>query len=340
MTDQITILIPSDLKGQRLDKVISDLVPDISRSRLKSLIKDGQVAFSNGRRVKSPSQKVHDGDKYILSVPEAEDPLPLAEDIPLDIVYEDADLIVVNKPAGMVVHPAPGSPKSTLVNALLHHCAGSLSGIGGVKRPGIVHRIDKETSGLLVMAKHDKAHNGLAKQFADHSIDRLYSAFCRGEPKELNARIEGNIGRHPGDRKKMAVVSELDGRWAATHFRALDYYMSGNKTVATHIECKLETGRTHQVRVHMNNIGHPLIGDPVYGNLGKFPSTTGQMVRSALMGFKRQALHARSLGFIHPISGAPLKFETELPSDMKDLIDALSSHGKVFPADSKPFDQS
>lgn len=336
MTDKIKITITGAHQGQRLDKVIADLVPDISRSRLKSLIKDGQVSFSSGRIVTSPSAKVKADEKYLIATPEPVDADPQPENIPLDVVYEDDDLIVVNKPAGMVVHPAPGSPTGTLVNALLHHCKGSLSGIGGVKRPGIVHRIDKETSGLLVMAKHDKAHNGLAVQFADHSITRLYTAICRGQPEELKARIEGNIGRHSGDRKKMAVTP-LEGRWAATNYRAVKYLMSGNKTVATEIECKLETGRTHQIRVHMTSILHPLIGDPVYGNSGKFPATTEPMIRNALSSFKRQALHARVLGFNHPISGKALTFETQLPSDISSLISTFEKHGTIYDAGSEPF---
>lgn len=338
MTDTLTITITPDRVGQRLDKVIADLVPDISRSRLKSLIKDGQVTFSSGRVVTSPSGKVKQDEKYILTLPVAIDATPVAENIPLDVIYEDDDLIVVNKPAGMVVHPAPGSPTGTLVNALLHHCAGSLSGIGGVRRPGIVHRIDKDTSGLLVMAKHDKSHHGLADQFADHSITRLYNAICKGHPKEITGRIEGNIGRHSGDRKKMAVVSDFDGKHAVSHYRTLTHFQSAAKDIASLVELKLETGRTHQIRVHMQHIGHPLIGDPVYCQSTKWPSGINQHVRSALSAFKRQALHARVLGFIHPISGKRLTFESQLPSDMDALITTLSDFGTAYPVDSARFE--
>ncbi len=324
MNDLFEINVTAATAATRLDKLLADALPDISRSRLKALIKEGNITVG-GKTANSPSAKVKDGETYILTIPEAEDAEPQAENIPLDVIFEDDHLIIVNKPAGMVVHPAPGSPTGTLVNALLHHCAGSLSGIGGVKRPGIVHRIDKETSGLLVMAKHDKAHNGLAEQFADHSIERKYTAVCRGIPNPLNGFVEGNIARHPVDRKRMAV-SENGGKWAKTHYRTVNTFMQAGHAIATEIECQLETGRTHQVRVHMAHINHPLVGDPVYNRNNKVSALIKGKPRAALQSFGRQALHARSLGFIHPIEGKPFKFESELPYDMKELLETLDAY--------------
>jgi len=320
------ITVGPDQAGIRLDKLLSDTLPDLSRSRLQALIKEGQVLLAGSpAKIKSPSRAVKPGEVFTVHIPVPEDAVPVPQDIPLDVVYEDEHLIVVNKAPGMVVHPAPGSPDGTLVNALLHHCAGSLSGIGGVKRPGIVHRIDKETSGLLIMAKHDKAHNGLAEQFADHSIERLYTAVCKGHPVPPARRIEGNIARHPVDRKRMAVT-ENGGKWAATHYRTLKQYQQAGTPLASLIECKLETGRTHQVRVHMAHIGHPLVGDPVYARAGKVASNIKGPARDALLSFKRQALHARVLGFLHPITGQRFKFESDLPYDMKELLEALDRY--------------
>lgn len=324
MNDTVEIAVPAKAEGTRLDKLLADALPDVSRSRLKALIKEGHVAI-HGKTIKSPSYGVKQGDIFSVTTPEPEDPEPQPEAIPLDIVFEDTDLIVVNKPAGMVVHPAPGAPSGTLVNALLHHCGDSLSGIGGVKRPGIVHRIDKETSGLLVMAKNDKAHNGLAEQFANHTTERRYVAVCKGHPMPPTGRIEGNIARHPVDRKRMAV-SERGGKWAVTHYRPLATYAQAGTPLATQIECKLETGRTHQIRVHMAHIGHALIGDPVYGHSGKLSSRIKGPARAALQSFNRQALHAKSLGFRHPISGELFKFESELPYDIKQLLEALDPY--------------
>ncbi len=324
MNDTFDIEVSTDTAGTRLDKLLTDAMPDVSRSRIKALIKDGHVTCA-GTNIKSPSKTVRAGDVYHVAIPEPDDPEPQPENIPLDVIFEDEHLIVVNKPAGMVVHPAAGSPNGTLVNALLHHCEGSLSGIGGVKRPGIVHRIDKETSGLLVVAKHEKAHNGLAEQFADHSIERRYAAICKGHPKQGVGRIEGNIARHPVDRKRMAV-SETGGKWAATNFKVIESYAQGGTPLASEIECKLETGRTHQIRVHMAHIGHALIGDPVYSRAVKLPSTVKGTARAAIQSFKRQALHAKSLGFIHPISGETFKFDSELPYDIKALLEALSPY--------------
>ncbi len=295
----------------RLDKALAEATK-LSRERIKSLIADGHVEIA-GKPATSPSAKLAGGEMYRITLPPPEPLETIAQDIPLDIVFEDAHLLVVNKPAGMVVHPAAGNPDGTLVNALLHHCKGALSGINGVARPGIVHRIDKDTSGLLVVAKSDAAHEGLAKQFADHSITRRYQAVCAGHPNPSAGTIEGRIGRSDKDRKKMAVLPETAtrGKHAVTHYETVRRLAH-----AALIECRLETGRTHQVRVHCASIGHPLLGDPVYGR-------TPKPLRSILsdLGFARQALHAASLGFIHPVSGERLDFCAELPHDMRELID-------------------
>lgn len=298
--------------GLRLDRALADLLPDLSRERLKTLIAEGRVRSEQPGRINA-SMKVAEGQTFSITVPAAA-PLDAApQDIPLAIVHEDPDLVVVDKPAGLVVHPAAGNLDGTLVNALLHHCAGQLSGIGGVARPGIVHRIDKDTSGLLVVAKTDKAHEGLARQFKDHSIDRLYAAVVYGYPAPPAGVIDTWIGRSDADRKKMAVHREGRGKHAVTHYRMIDRLRG-----AAMVECRLETGRTHQVRVHMAHIGHPLIGDPVYGRERK-----GFKSILETLGFKRQALHARTLGFIHPVTGAPLLFQSALPSDMQELLSAL-----------------
>lgn len=298
--------------GMRLDRALADLLPDLSRERIKALIGDGLVTGTQGGRI-SGSLKVGTGQSFRVLVPP---PAPLdtvAQDIPLVVVHEDADLIVIDKPAGLVVHPAAGNADGTLVNALLHHCAGRLSGIGGVARPGIVHRIDKDTSGLLVVAKTDKAHEGLARQFKDHSIDRLYAAIVYGQPMPAAGTVDSWIGRSDADRKKMAVHREGRGKHAVTHYRTLER-LAG----AAMVECRLETGRTHQVRVHMAHLGHPLIGDPVYGRERKgFKSVL------ETLGFKRQALHAKTLGFIHPVTERPLLFESALPTDMQELLSEL-----------------
>lgn len=323
MSNRLQISVRDDQSGIRLDKLLSDNLPDMSRSRLQSLIKGGCVSEGE-RTITAPSRSVKPGELYVLVVPDAEDAEPAPEKIPLDIVFEDEHLVVVNKPAGMVVHPAPGSPSGTLVNALLHHCKGSLSGIGGVKRPGIVHRIDKDTSGLLVVAKHDKAHTGLAEQFAAHSVERRYRAVCKGIPNPADGRIEGNIGRNPKDRKKMAVVAH-GGKPAVTYYKTLENFQQAGRPLAAHIECRLETGRTHQVRVHMLQAGHPLIGDPLYAR-NSLPSFVKGGARDALAGFKRQALHAKTLGFLHPFTSEAFKFDSELPYDMSRLLDGLQTY--------------
>ncbi|EDP64730.1 Pseudouridylate synthase, 23S RNA-specific [alpha proteobacterium BAL199] len=312
---------PSDRIDRWLARCLEDREtdPPLSRNRLKTLILDGRL-FVNGATITDPSSPVKPGATYRIDVPEATPAIPEAQDLPLTVVYEDAALIVIDKPAGMTVHPAPGAPKDTLVNALIAHCGDSLSGIGGVKRPGIVHRIDKDTSGLLVVAKTDAAHHALAARFADHSIDRAYRALCWGRPIPPAGRIEGAIGRHPRDRIRMAVRPEGSGKAAVTHFRTVRAF----NEAATLLECRLETGRTHQIRVHLTHIGHPLVGDPVYGRgrsakLGGLPEET----RDRLHGFSRQALHAAVLGFNHPITGEPLRFESPLPEDLAALIDDL-----------------
>ena len=298
----------------RLDKALAEAT-GLSRERVKGLIADGAVEVG-GKQVKSGSAKLSGGESYRIALPPPEPLEAEPQDIPLDIVFEDEHLLVVNKPAGMVVHPAAGNPDGTLVNALLFHCAGKLSGINGVARPGIVHRIDKDTSGLLVVAKSDAAHESLARQFADHSITRRYLAVCAGHPNPPSGTISGRLGRSDRDRKKMAVLPDdsTRGKHAVTHYvtvKRLDH--------ASLIECRLETGRTHQVRVHCASIGHALLGDPTYG---RTPKPLRTLLES--LDFQRQALHAARLGFIHPISGESLDFCAELPADMRELIDETS----------------
>ena len=295
----------------RLDKALAEATA-LSRERVKALIGDGAVAV-DGAKASSASAKVAPGTSFRIVLPPPE-PLDIeAQDIPLDIVFEDEHLLVVNKPAGMVVHPAAGNRDGTLVNALLHHCRGQLSGINGIERPGIVHRIDKDTSGLLVVAKSDAAHEGLATQFADHSIHRRYLAVCAGHPNPPEGTVSARLGRSDADRKKMTVLPDdaRRGKHAVTHYKLLRK-LAG----CALIECRLETGRTHQVRVHCASIGHPLIGDPVYG---RNPASIRPLLRD--LGFARQALHAAELGFIHPVSGERREFRAELPADMQELID-------------------
>lgn len=314
--------VPAD----RIDRWLAAAVvrledaPSLSRSRLKSLILQGNVSDDSGK-ITDPSGAVKPGAVYRIAVPPPEAAEPEGQDLPLDVIFEDADLIVVDKPAGMTVHPAPGSPRDTLVNALIAHCGDSLSGIGGVRRPGIVHRIDKDTSGLLVVAKTDRAHAALAARFAAHDIDRAYLAMCFGNPVPPAGRIDAPIGRHPKDRKRMAVVAEARGRYAVTHYRTLE-----RPEGAALLECRLETGRTHQIRVHLSHIGHPLIGDPVYGRgHGARLSRIPQASREAVRAFPRQALHAAVLGFDHPVTGEPLSFESPLPRDLTGLLRALGA---------------
>ena len=309
---EVEIALDASHAGWRLDRALADTVPSLSRERLKVLTKSGALT-RDGKAVRDPATKVKGDERFTLAIP---DPIPAhnePQEIPLPIVFEDEHLLVVDKPAGLVVHPAAGNRDGTLVNALLHHCGGSLSGIGGVARPGIVHRIDKDTSGLLVIAKHDKAHEGLARQFADHSIDRRYLAIVSGVPRQAEGSVDAPLARSPQNRKKIAIVSAGKGKRAVTHWKRLDLLND-----AALVECRLETGRTHQVRVHMASIGHPLVGDPVYGR--------GKTVHRKLLNqldFKRQALHAAHLGFIHPVTKGRLSFDSALPSDMQELFTAL-----------------
>jgi len=297
----------------RLDKALADAT-ELSRERIKALIAEGRVSVM-GRPASQPSLKVAGGSPFAIRVPQAAPAEAEAQDIPLVVVYEDEHLLVVDKPAGLVVHPAAGNLDGTLVNALLHHCRGQLSGIGGVARPGIVHRIDKDTSGLLVVAKTDRAHEGLAQQFAAHSIARAYRAVASGMPRPAQGRIEGAIARSPNNRKKMAIVEDGRGKHAITHYRVLESLKS-----ASLVECRLETGRTHQVRVHMASIGHALLGDPVYG---RTPSSLRPVLDR--LGFRRQALHAAELGFLHPVNGETVHLVSPLPPDMVALISDLKN---------------
>ncbi len=330
-------LVLGEAPGGRLDKALARVVPEgvtLSRSRLVALIREGALRTPGGAVVDDPRGKPEPGMRFVLSLPAPEDIEAGPENIALDVIHEDAELIVVNKPVGMVVHPAPGTPSGTLVNALLHHCGDTLSGVGGAKRPGIVHRIDKDTSGILVVAKSDRAHQGLARQFADHSIERLYDAFVWGVPLASDPRLLGlgaarfeaggvlkitaPIARHAHDRKKMAVVTS-GGRHAVTRAALVERFGD----MAAHVECQLETGRTHQIRVHMTHVGHPLMGDPVYGRARTIPKTASHKTREMLAGFTRQALHARLLGFVHPVSGQSMSFEAHMPADMVALASVL-----------------
>lgn len=289
--------------GQRMDRWLSDCCSELSRSALQSLMEQGLV-LRRGKPV-NKKEKVAAGDTVQLTLPDPQPIEAVPQPIPLDIVYEDEHLLVVNKPKGMVVHPAPGNPDGTLVNALLYHCAGGLSGIGGAIRPGIVHRIDKDTSGLLVVAKDDATHQGLSEQMAVHDIHRVYHAVVYGNLKEDCGTVDAPIGRDPKDRKKMAVTL-TNSKPARTHWRVLERFGT-----FTYIACQLETGRTHQIRVHMTSIGHPLAGDPVYGP------------RNVIRSLNGQCLHAKELGFVHPITGEVLRFDSELPPYFQDYLTRL-----------------
>jgi len=324
------LALPAGEAPDRLDRVLARLWNDLSRSRLQALIREGRVAV-NGATVSDPGQKIAGGATVTLDLPPPMPAEPMAESIPLTVVYEDTDLIVIDKPAGLVVHPAAGHDTGTLVNALIAHCGESLSGIGGVKRPGIVHRLDKDTSGLLVVAKNDRAHQGLAQQFADHGrtgpLERAYLALVWGVPNRNRGTVEAALGRSSHNREKMAVVPEARGRYAITHYEVLETLPPAPaEPVATLVRCELETGRTHQIRVHMAHIGHPLLGDDPYGSGFKTKAkrlSEGQ--QEALRQLGRQALHAAVLGFEHPVSGKPLRFESPLPADLAQLVSALRS---------------
>ena len=309
------------MANTRLDRALAELAASLgdagqglSRARVQALIKQGAVYGEGEVKASQPSAIVKAGAVYHITLPEPVPAKPMAEAIDLPIVYEDADVIVIDKPAGMVVHPAAGNYQGTLVNALLAHCGASLSGIGGVARPGIVHRLDKDTSGLMVVAKHDAAHQGLSRQFADRTLSRVYQAVVWGVPHPTKGSIEGAIGRHPRNRQKMAVVAR-GGKAALTHY----VLMQAFGTLASLVECRLATGRTHQIRVHMAHIRHPLVGDPLYG--GRQPRGGPALLRE----FLRQALHAAELKFIHPISGKSMVFKAKMPDDLRRLIAALKA---------------
>ena len=335
--DLVTFRI-GDNPPARLDKALARDVPEeatLSRSRIARLIADGAVRV-DGRVETEATARVAAGAEVEITVGAAEESHIVAQALPLAVVWEDTDLIVVDKPAGMVVHPGPGNADGTLVNALIHHCGTSLSGVGGMMRPGIVHRIDKETSGLLVAAKTDRAHQGLSAQFAAHDVERHYLALCHGVPDKGDPRlrgvegvsfepggilrIEANLDRHRADRQKQAVTRS-GGRHAVTRVRVEEVF--GAPPVCALVDCWLETGRTHQIRVHLAHVGHALLGDPVYGGRRKVSAVALGGAAEAAMAFPRQALHAATLGFVHPVTGEEMRFESPLPQDMADLIERL-----------------
>ena len=301
------VLMAREDAGERLDRALSRHAADLSRSRIKALVEEGRVAC-DGQPVRDPATKVRAGQRFDIFVPEPVPARPQAERIALSIVFEDEELLVVDKPAGLVVHPAAGNPDGTLVNALLAHCGDSLSGIGGVARPGIVHRLDKDTSGLMVVAKTDRAHQGLSRQFAGRELSRDYLAVVAGVPVRATGEVAGAIGRSPANRKKMAVVAR-GGKAALTRYKVERTF----GTDASLVRCGLATGRTHQIRVHMAAIGHPLLGDPLYG----------RKPRAAHLRFGRQALHAERLAFAHPVSGERVTVEAPVPADLDALLTAL-----------------
>jgi 23S rRNA pseudouridine1911/1915/1917 synthase len=309
----INVALQPSHQGWRLDRALADAVPTLSRERLKALIRSGALESLGSAAIRDPALKVRGCEAFLLTVPEPTPAHNEPQDIPLRIVFEDEHLLVVDKPAGLVVHPAAGNPDGTLVNALLHHCGGSLSGIGGVARPGIVHRIDKDTSGLLVVAKTDVAHEGLAKQFAAHSIERRYLAIVSGVPKVAEGTVDAPLARSSTNRKKISIVEGSRGKRSVTHWRRVEILRD-----AALVECRLETGRTHQVRVHMASLGHALLGDPVYGSSRK---TSRELLKR--LSFHRQALHAAELGFVHPVTKHRLSFASGMPADMQELFTAL-----------------
>jgi 23S rRNA pseudouridine1911/1915/1917 synthase len=330
---RIEITAAPEDAGQRLDAFLAAKGGEISRTRAKALIEEGAVTVDGAPEI-SPRASIKPGSVYAVALPAPVAAEPHAENIPLDILFEDAHLIILNKPAGMAVHPAPGSEDGTLVNALLHHCKGQLSGIGGVERPGIVHRLDKLTSGVMVAAKTEPAHTGLAALFERHDIERMYLAVTRGAPRPLVGTVDAAIARSQTDRKKMSVHRNPDSpaaRRAVTHYRAIETF--GERDKHTHVpaaalvECRLETGRTHQIRVHMSHIGVPVLGDPIYGRQMQLTALgSGECHAAAIAAAKamtRQSLHAAVLGFDHPVTGKTLRFESPLPDDMAGLIAAL-----------------
>ncbi len=327
-SDRLSLTVEDAEKGERLDRFLARHVPDLSRTRLKALVLDGAVSLA-GTSERDPGKRLEPGSVVTLEVPPAEDPAPRGEDIPLTVVYEDDQLIVIEKPVGLVVHPAAGHESGTLVNALIAHCGESLSGIGGVKRPGIVHRLDKDTSGLLVVAKTDKAHKGLAAQFADHGrsgpLERAYRAIVWGVLDRRHGTVDAPLDRSSRHRDRMAVVPRGRGREAITHYTVEETFAGADGTpAASLVTCRLETGRTHQIRVHMAHLGHPLLGDGVYGSGFRTKAARlDPVAREAADAFPRQALHAAVLGFEHPLTGETLRFESPLPADIEALLAAL-----------------
>jgi 23S rRNA pseudouridine1911/1915/1917 synthase len=326
-----SLIVEPDSAGERLDAYLARRDRRLSRSRFKALILEGNVAVG-GRTLDDPNYRVNSGEAIAYRLPELEEAAPQPEPIPLAIVYEDEHLLVVDKPPGLVVHPAAGNRSGTLVNALLHHCGDSLSGIGGVRRPGIVHRLDKDTSGLMVVAKHDAAHRGLAAQFSGEaggkSVERVYQALVWGAPRPRAGKIEAALDRDPHNREKRRVVRR-GGKNAVTHYIVEETFtLEGEaEPLASLLACRLETGRTHQIRVHLAHAGHPLIGDRLYGagfltKAERLPPEAAERVR----GFPRQALHAGRLGFVHPISGESLRFDSDQPSDMRGMVELLRAH--------------
>ncbi|PLY03303.1 MAG: RluA family pseudouridine synthase [Desulfuromonas sp.] len=311
-----TLTLPDARPAERLDTFLSEGLPEVSRSQLKKLIDNGRVTIG-GSTVKA-SLKLKGGEEIIIDLPPPEPAEALPEEIPLDILYEDKDLLVINKPAGMVVHPAAGHARGTLVNALLHHCD-DLAGIGGELRPGIVHRIDKDTSGLLVITKNDRSHQHLAAQFKKHSINRRYLALVHGCPDTDSGVIDQAIGRHPVQRKKMSSKAR-QGKHAVTHWKVIKRYADHNLSL---IELRLETGRTHQIRVHFSERNLPLVGDPLYGNSSRTAALKDPQLKKLIARLPGQALHARLLGFIHPESGKYLEFSSEMPDTLADIINYL-----------------
>ena len=311
------VTIDQGTAGERLDRALAAALPGLTRSRVKALIESRRVALANGSTVEEPSRKVKTGDSFIIDIPEPEPAVPQAQARDLDILYEDSDILVLNKPAGLVVHPAPGNPDNTLVNALIAHCGNSLSGIGGVRRPGIVHRLDKDTSGVMVVAKNDEAHQRLSKMFAAHDLTRIYQAVVWGSPPARRGTIEAAIGRHPVDRKRMAV-RKIGGRAALTEYWLEQRFGPPLRPLASLVGAKLGTGRTHQVRVHLAHIGCPVVGDPLYARRRNMAGG------EALKALGRQALHASILEFRHPRSGRKMTFASELPQDIKTLVSQLN----------------
>jgi 23S rRNA pseudouridine1911/1915/1917 synthase len=316
-----------EMRGERLDRALARHFAELSRARLQALIREGAARLGDVA-VTDPALKLRGGETVTLAIPEPSPAAPRAQEIPLTIAYEDDHLIVIDKPAGLVVHPAAGHAEGTLVNALIAHCGESLSGIGGVRRPGIVHRLDKETSGLMVVAKSDQAHRGLAAQFADHGregpLEREYQAFVWGRPRGEELTIDRPIGRDPRHRQRMAALAEGGGKRAVTHLHLAASFPAHGEAVAARILCRLETGRTHQIRVHLAFLGHPLMGDPLYG--GGFKTKANKLdarAREALQALGRQALHAATLGFEHPVTGEHLRFTSGLPKEMAALEMAL-----------------